>query len=479
MASRGFNTGKTATLSYNKMVANFENMLKNVDNMIQSNNIYSVWIRLVIGKDKNSQIVFNSASQDKDENLFMSLHYEKSGAGTGNKFVFKVAYDLFNYGQETRKNVEKLDELMYKAMNLSEEKAEDGMYCQWQYGYNVYGNTQIVSPLYTGLLTSIEPSIDYANGKTFYTLSGLSYITKTDNVYSYDQIGNNDTKTGSWNGLDLVLWILWYYHGNPDTVSSLPRDYSGNIGNQHPDVANGRSQKFNIDIPVELMNTASNVYMDAMPGITPIDYCKEVLKKTYNTADKHYDTDSGEYKLESYEAAPHYTLYITDGNDDIPTVHIGFEGSTVESNAKTIDFNFNWFKKSNNIVIGWQPQVDMMVYLLSKNKRAILKDELEELEDGNTPYEGDELRKQIEKKKAELNSLNAELSNSEYFKSTLTLVGIPSDIPLNIILNIKPQIFESVSRTQGQYYLTASTDDINTNGLFTTTLSLFRINNLK
>ena len=65
----------------------------------------------------------------------------------------------------------------------------------------------------------------------------------------------------------------------------------------------------------------------------------------------------------------------------------------------------------------------------------------------------------------------------EYYNSSMTLVGIPSDIPLNIMLKIKPKILESVSRTQGTYYVTGAKDSINTNGLFTTTIDLFRYAN--
>ena len=97
MASRSF-TGSSATMNQVTMAANFENTLKRVNNMIKKDSAYSVWIRMVIGKGSN-QIVFDSSSTNKEENIVMSLDYEKSGVGSANQFTFKVAFDLFNYGQ--------------------------------------------------------------------------------------------------------------------------------------------------------------------------------------------------------------------------------------------------------------------------------------------------------------------------------------------------------------------------------------------
>lgn len=188
-----------ATISTDTMKDRFENMLSKVSNMINKNNIYSVWIRLVIGKSEKYQIVFDTSSKDKDENLIIGLDYEKSGAGMANSFTFKVAFDLFNYGQETKKNVEQLDELLYKSMNITEyTEAIDRLYCKFQYGYNVTGDTQIVSPLYEGLITQIIPNVSYSNGKTSYTIKGSSFITSMggSSDYTYSQIGNEDSIDG-------------------------------------------------------------------------------------------------------------------------------------------------------------------------------------------------------------------------------------------------------------------------------------------
>lgn len=520
--ARNFNANTTAVMDMNTMSKRFENMLTSVTDMINDNNIYSVWIKLVIGKSSKHQIIFDTSSTNRDKNLFIGLDYEKCGAGVANKFTFKVAYDLFHYGQDTKGNVEKLDELIYKAMNTTEYKeAMDMFYCKFQYGYNVTGNTQIVSPLYEGLILDILPSIDYTNGKTYYTISGNSIISGASITYSFDEIGNSETEEGRWNGLDLVLWILWYYHGNEATISQLPQDYSGNLNNRHDDVINGISPKMNIDIPKDLMNSASGVYMPQMSGLTAIDYCKEVLSKIVNKNDSRFngDTKNPDYDLKDDEFRPYYTLYITDsGGTGVPTIHIAFISSKDDENTRKeaypIDFNFTWYNRKNSIVINWQPDVSIRNYLLTiaenEHKKLVLektKKALEGIQNGidtttdsvinviNNIFNSesfwataikDALVKGVSTFGAVLGaavgvkSINTklqELSNTteEFYKAKLTLVGMPCDIPIGVLLDIKPVILESVSRTQGKYYTLGAKDTINTNGLFTTTIELFRL----
>ena len=288
MASRSF-TGSSATMNQVTMAANFENTLKRVNNMIKKDSAYSVWIRMVIGKGSN-QIVFDSSSTNKEENIVMSLDYEKSGVGSANQFTFKVAFDLFNYGQQTKGAVEQLDELLYNAMNISglgsNISESNILNCKFQYGYNILGDTQIVSPLYEGMITDIVPSVDYTNGKTYYTISGSSFVinTSTGQGYNFSAIGNVETGEGGWNGMDLILWILWYYHGNNSTVDMIwDKGYKNNLKKHSTDWYGDLVDKFNIDIPEDLRNSASNVCMEAVSGVTAIDYCKMVLDKVKNT----------------------------------------------------------------------------------------------------------------------------------------------------------------------------------------------------
>ena len=66
----------------------------------------------------------------------------------------------------------------------------------------------------------------------------------------------------------------------------------------------------------------------------------------------------------------------------------------------------------------------------------------------------------------------------EMYDATLTLIGIPADIPLCAEITIMPRILESVSRTAGIYMVQGGTDRIVTNGAFTSDLKLLRIRGL-
>lgn len=527
MANRDFKSIKQ-TLDQDTLRTRFDNMLTNVNNMLAKDNIYSTWIRLDIGKSKENRISFNSASNDTNKNLILSLDFEKVISGAANKFIIKIAFDLFHYGQNTKGNVEALDELIYKALSIDNyDKANDQFYCKFQYGYNVTEDTQLVSPVYEGMITDIKPSVDYMNGKTYYTIEGTSFVLNASVPYTYQAVKEE-------NGLEVVARTLWYHYGHPDTKSALS-GISG-IDSQHEDVTGAKNNnvptvaRFMIDVPENLRNSASKISMGTINDMTPIDYIKEVLSKTFNTSDPSYINDDQGERYDIVEGCfkPYYTYYITDsGGNGVPTIHICYIASQSEAisdsnGIRKINFNFEWFNKSNNIVVGWNPEVNIKQYFLIRsridsisskinmnrqeieiNKKTLA--EVEREHDRWNNYQGtgnwiiDTINKgvwglmsnitkgqkeNLENSIASLNANIKELQDSleaysqgyEFYKATITLVGIPADVPVSCILSIRPKIFESISRTQGNYMVLGATDKINTNGLFTTTINLLRLN---
>lgn len=525
--NRTFQEIKT-TLAQDTLKTRFDNMLTKVNNMLARDNIYSTWIRLDIGKSNKNRISFNSASNDTNKNLILSLDYEKVISGAANAFTFKIAFDLFNYGQKTKGNVEALDELIYKALNISNyTEATDQFYCKFQYGYNVTGDTQIVSPTYEGLITDIIPSVDYTNGKTYYTIKGTSFVANAGFKYSFAAVDNV-------NGLDVVARTLWWYMGHPDTKSALSGVSGLDDRTQEDDVTGAKNNgnpviaRFMIDVPEDLRKSASSISLDTMNDMTPIDYISKVLSVTFNTSDPNYvkDDDGEHYNIEEGGFKPYYTYYITDSNGGgVPTIHITYISSqesalNTGNNLRKVNFSFDWFNRTNNIVVGWNPEVNIMSYFLVRSqldsytsKIGAKKEEMEvnrktmqELEDTANEWDnkttGNSIvdiilkgfwkiganamrakRGSLEKSnadlQAEINELQEKLDafsqGYEYYKATITLVGIPADIPVSCVLSIKPKIFESISRTQGNYMVLGATDKINTNGLFTTTINLFRL----
>ena len=66
----------------------------------------------------------------------------------------------------------------------------------------------------------------------------------------------------------------------------------------------------------------------------------------------------------------------------------------------------------------------------------------------------------------------------EYYDATLECVGIPTDFPIGSYIEIVPTLFQTVSRTRGLYMIRGAEDTISTNGIFKTTITLFRYSSL-
>ena len=66
----------------------------------------------------------------------------------------------------------------------------------------------------------------------------------------------------------------------------------------------------------------------------------------------------------------------------------------------------------------------------------------------------------------------------EYYDATLECIGIPADVPIGGIIRIQPVLMQSISRTAGIYFIKGAEDVISTNGIYKTTLTLFRINDI-
>ena len=164
---------------------------------------------------------------------------------------------------------------------------------------------------------------------------------------------------------------------------------------------------------------------------------------------------------------PRYTMFITD-EAGAQTIHIGYVSPKEQGKNVKINYDFTWGMKSQrNLVVKWNPETDLRLYLLQqavkKRNDALLKEDI---------AKSDSFMDLMNKSYLE----NADVY--EMYDATLTLVGIPADIPLCAEITIMPRILESVSRTAGIYMVQGGTDRIVTNGAFTSDLKLLRIRGL-
>lgn len=454
-----------ADISQAKMCENFKNMLDNVTNMFTNEGpIYSTWIRFQIGLDNDKDvIIFDNSSTNPKKNLIAQLEYTKCGSGVTNEFTLTVQYDPFNMGQETADTIEQLDEYVAKAMSAHISDNLSALRGYIQYGYNAVSDTSLVSPRYKFYLTDASTEVRFESGISTYVFKGCSTLAADC---------DNNTKFGAvtnWRLMDIIEWTLYYWYGTSEHVPA-------HTGDGKP---TDNEYKYKIDIPDAIYDDSPlEISVEAKSGMTPWEYCQELLDKYPLTRS---EMESGEYdNLEalSYAQRPRYVMWLDDStntihiNHVVPKVEVDDDGNVsgvAETSLLAINHTFTWGTQSQNIVLGWKPEVNTMIYLIRKARTMRAEKELADInESGN--------EEAIKSSKERLVEVNDDLN--ELYDAQLQILGIPSDIPLGVEIKVCPKILETMSRTAGVYVTNGATDVISSNGFFSTTLKLYRIRNL-
>lgn len=462
-------TTNKVVLSQQQMCQNYENMLNNVTDMINKEGpIISTWIKFQIGsKNNKNPIIFDSSSTNPKKNLIASLSFNKNGAGTANSFTLVIQYDPFNMGQETADIIEQLDEYVANAMSYDFLTDLDTMRGFIQYGYNAVSDNALVSPLYMFYLINANTEVKFESGISTYTFEGVSIIgADSDNVAKFPAVENKKL-------LQVVIDTLYYWYGDntrkPAHLSSgiepIPNDY-----------------KYGIDISDDDFNDSVTIESeDEKSGMSPIQYCQDLLNK-YNLTESEktseiYNDYATTKDTLSYAQQPRYIIYFDDASQTIRITHVvpkvtrnssgDITEITVSEEARLkIDYKFYWGQQTQNIVIGWKPEVDTRLYLIRRARTTRYKTDLEQAEKSGN-------EQAIKGAKLSLEQNNDDLN--EMFDAQLQILGIPADPPLGALIPIIPTILETPSRTAGYYMIQSCSDNITTNGVYTTTLRLFRI----
>ena len=505
--SRNFKNNGFA-LSVNELSSIYNNTLRKVCNMIEKQGpIYSTWIRFQIGHNK--PIIFDTSSTNNKENLIASLTMEKSGNGIANTFTLTVRYDPFNFGQNTQDKIEALDDLLARAMiyDLGDTDNLDNLedlHGYIQYGYNYTEDANLVSPKYIMMITDARSRVEWSSGITTYTFEGCSFLAlDCEFTADFDAVSEEDNK-----GLiDYINETLYYYYGDsahkPSHISS--------------DETYGGSFRYRIVIPEKLFEDQPTFTADAVTGISPWTYCKNLLQGKMSKSDAENET----YKDSATIVKPRYSMFISDANQ---TIYVNYVSPLNDKYIEKVDYTFTWSTDlTTNIVTSWNPQVDLKQYLIQRASRARINSQnlstyddmlemandyennvkfnpetMEERSGGrvvmkeeyggaditaffnyNGPNETDReyLRNEaIEGYKKAADEINSEVY--EMYDAELETIGIPADPVLLAEVKVMPRILESVSRTAGYYIIQGCTDEIDNRGRYTSTLKLFRMKNL-
>lgn len=468
--SRGFTKNVQNDITTSGLAQRFTNMLNNVEDMINEDGpIYHTWISFQIGKTE--PIVFNTDSTNPNQNLIASLDVQKSGAYTCNNFTLKIVYDPFNYGQDTKTQIELLDEMVAMAMSYDMED-DDSLRGYLQYGYTSTSSNELVSPYYEFMITDVDSNTKVSSGITSYTFEGTCTLS-TDCNYSAP-IG---TYTKDWKFMDVIIWTIFYHYGDN---AHKPIGQTGEcMDNEF---------KYRIECPEDIYNDSTTVgdltdggCFDAVSSANPITYCEELMTK-YPLLKSEFE--SGKYdNLDELDYAnkPRFEWYLTD-TDGVKVFHIVHVNPETDDSITSsdvmplIDYTFTWGDKKKSLVTDWNPQVDTKLYLIRK---ALYIRNLRRLDDGNllniNNINNDDYRRVI-RDNYKNNVLRDEQQwAQEQYDASITLVGIPADPPISARVKVIPRILESVSRTAGTYIVQSAEDHITANGVYSTTLNLFRI----
>ena len=505
--SRNFKNNGFA-LSVNELSSVYNNTLRKVCNMIEKQGpIYSTWIRFQIGHNK--PIIFDTSSTNNKENLIADLRMEKSGNGIANTFTLTVRYDPFNFGQNTQDKIEALDDLLARAMiyDLGDTDNLDNLedlHGYIQYGYNYTEDANLVSPKYVMMITDAKSRVEWSSGITTYTFEGCSFLAlDCEFIAVFDAVAEEDNK-----GLiDYINETLYYYYGDsahkPSHISS--------------DETYGGSFRYRIVIPEKLFEDQPTFTADAVTGISPWTYCKNLLQGKMAKS----DTENETYKDSATIIKPRYSMFISDANQ---TIYVNYVSPLNDKYIEKVDYTFTWSTDlTTNIVTAWNPNVDLKQYLIQRASRARInsqnlstyEDMLEMANDYennvkfdpetmiessggrvhmkeeyggadvsaffnyNGPNETDReyLRNEaIEGYKEAADEISSEVY--EMYDAELETIGIPADPVLLAEVKVVPRILESVSRTAGYYIIQGCTDEIDNRGRYISTLKLFRMKNL-
>lgn len=501
----------------------FDDMINRVINMLNKEGpIYSTWIRFQIGKKQ--PLTFSTGSTDELQNLIADLSVDKQGNGVCNTFTLNVRYDPFNYGQNPSDKIELLDDLVATAMSFdisTEYKESDGLdnlrgYIQ--YGYNSTSDSKLVSPKYEFLLTNAESNTNMINGITTYTFTGTSDLAiDCDFSIAFPEVNEK-------NLLEVVTTVLYNYYGDSAHKPNHVLDDLGQF------VEN--DYKYRIQIAEDLYNDAQTITYPTTSEMSPWQYCKNL----FNLYISKSDSENDKYKdltTMTTNQRPYYQLYLSDEADH-KTIYVTYSSPLEDDANISLKYEFTWSNGNQSIVENWNPKADLQMYLIRK-AMALREDRLASINadaaedihtflnstnmnfwasvfntarDGKINLGDSKFSNVIEyllnnsafirtageigsNSIAKLRSLDVEnitafldrlqentTTVTEMYDAEMTLIGIPADIPITTEIRVKPVIESSVSRTAGIYRVTGCTDEISSDGVFKTTLKLFRMKGL-
>lgn len=426
--------------------------------------------------------------------MLVNFEYNKNGSGSANSFTLTFA---FNPTERNDSGGKLLDAMIIdKALTISSFfRRDENQYraidtiakhkCFMRFGY-AYNGEMIQSPEYYGQALSAKSEL--RDGMIYYTITGYSSVTYiADFKLDITTIGKTEdgkvtegVRASSM--MATAIYSAFKSDGDSGCEVKVEGDYSpelvgSKIKSNLTSKALGvlyKGMKVNIKNNVTKSGTTSDkeiIIEETSAGL--FDFLKSLASSadlTCNENKKEKDKRATlTYSLEELDNELNFEIYINNPTEDTATTtkelqsNIVYEYPTKENNivkSFTPDFNFE------NI---WNKDI-----FLDDNDKAkswfIDKDNVaRSYEDSNnTSF----LTGDAGKSAKSISTFSDAIQFA--YTAEMTTIGIPADIPIGTLINIKPIINGQEYHYAGKYMVTKTIDRIDTNG-YTTEYELFKI----
>ena len=475
---------------YESKMATFQNTINQIQNDLNNGRaIYTMYMKFSVGAyGKGQQVLVDTTSKDWMENCFIDFTHEKNGSGLANQFTLSVMFKPNDRGVQSAMAFEKKLLTVSASQilnNNSKTKALIGC-CEFQYGYD---NLNIKSPIYTGLFTKYERKIE--NGNLRFTIHGnsnaclgLERRLSTKEAYMNGCSANTPFKF-------LENIVLEEF----EDVYKI--EYCGGVKASDPHCATDDfmhfSQKTFFQVISDTLSAAMSNNDDPKGGPSTTGPTSPINHKLY---------EQGMFKVDPMDKQI-YTFFLDDSKE--AQKNAGVSGGIIwislltkpnsdsEASKYKAYITFNWFGYGsgiNHLVKDWNPQYDgsvLMALAYSVEKEKI-NEYLVMDKDGNlvnTTSLGASRVGLLDQGGGEkILNIALEYDNwsraTQYpYKANMTLIGIPCEIPILGIINVKANLVHGSitekDHSSGDYMILKIIDKMNSSG-FWTSLELFKTN---
>ena len=457
-------------------MAEVANTIKAVSNKFKDNPTYATYLRFSM-----NNLVIETTSTDNNKNLLMSFTNNKNGSGYANSFSLRIAYAP-NVGEDF--NINRIDNAIVRGTQHGFEYSS--RYCQIQYGYADEMGGELKTVTYNGLIMDYTSEVQ--DGMLIYDIIGYSALVmwnESKKAIAVDKSNADDDgllqPTKAFRSI-----VEKYLQTSTDSVTQKPYqlEFDDNVeGSDAP-----------VDLPASLDKNVGKALDD-------------ILKKAVLQADYDKLTQDASATNDNPTTYSWFVSDVATSDEYAGTIWVVmYNKEQLKKQNADANLVFNWMSPGadgdiNHIVIDFKPEFKGSVLLAQAAKKLNKKLEitgedgetitptdeglytgsyftdndgkLQKCQDTDSPISGGDVSTVV---------VNTESNNSKFiqeltypYKASMVTMGIPCEIPITGIIKIVPMIYGQPHFSNGNYMILGNTDEISSNGNFTTSWDLMKI----